>query len=137
MLRLVHNPRTALLLAVPLLALTGCGSVGERGDAAGAAAVGLLDAVAARDGATACAALAPDTLAEEEAGGQACAEAVLDEDLPGPSPIDTIDVYGQWARVVLADDTVFLAVFPGGWRVVAAGCTERAERPYDCTIQCG
>jgi hypothetical protein len=32
---------------------------------------------------------------------------------------------------------VFLAAFPGGWRVVAAGCTPRGDRPYDCTLQGG
>ena len=34
-------------------------------------------------------------------------------------------------------DTVFLAVFPGGWRVVAAGCTPHGDRPYDCVVQGG
>jgi hypothetical protein len=134
----MQRSRTAALLAVPLVALAGCGSVGERGDAAAAVAVGLLSAADAGDGAAVCAALAPDTLAEvEETGGKPCAQAVLDEDLPGPGTITTTDVYGQWARVVLSDDTVFLAAFPGGWRVVAAGCTARGERPYDCTLQEG
>jgi hypothetical protein len=45
------------------------------------------------------------------------------------------DVFGQWARVVLDSDTVFLASFPGGWRVVAAGCQPQGERPYDCTLR--
>jgi hypothetical protein len=44
-------------------------------------------------------------------------------------------VYGQWAQVRLSEDTVFLGAFPGGWRVVAAGCTPRDNRPYDCTLQ--
>ena len=38
-------------------------------------------------------------------------------------------MYGQWAQVRLSGDTVFLAVFPGGWRVVAAGCTPRGSVP--------
>ena len=46
-------------------------------------------------------------------------------------------VDGQWARVRLSDDTVFLGMFAGGWRVVAAGCTPRGERPYDCTVAGG
>ena len=136
--RAVPRSRTAALLAVPLLALAGCGSVGERGEAASAVAVGLLTALDAGDGAEACAVLAPETLAEvEKTAGRPCAEAVLDEDLPGPGRVDTIDVYGQWARVDLSGDTVFLAAFPGGWRVVAAGCTPRTDRPYDCTLQGG
>jgi hypothetical protein len=30
-----------------------------------------------------------------------------------------------------------LAGFPGGWRVVAAGCRPRGQRPYDCVIDGG
>jgi hypothetical protein len=41
-----------------------------------------------------------------------------------------------WAQVRLDDDTVFLAAFPGGWRVVAAGCRPRGEaEPYDCAVE--
>jgi hypothetical protein len=47
------------------------------------------------------------------------------------------DVYGQWAKVRLDDDTVFLAVFSDGWKVVAAGCQPQGDRPYDCTLQGG
>jgi hypothetical protein len=46
-------------------------------------------------------------------------------------------VYGQWAQVRFSGDTVFLAVFPDGWRVVAAGCEARQDRPYHCRIQGG
>jgi hypothetical protein len=46
-------------------------------------------------------------------------------------------VYGQWAQVRIGGDTVFLAVFPGSWRVVAAGCQSRGDRPYDCQVQGG
>jgi len=28
-------------------------------------------------------------------------------------------------------------MFPGGWRVVAAGCQSRGERPYDCVVDGG
>jgi hypothetical protein len=118
--------------------LTGCGSVSDRERGATDAAVTFLDAVAAGDGAAACAVLAPDTLAEmEKSSGEPCAAAVLDEDLPSSAQVETADVYGQWARVVLSTDTVFLAVFPDGWRVVAAGCRSRGERPYDCAVQGG
>jgi hypothetical protein len=126
-----------LALAAAGLALTG-GCAAPRGDAAGAAASRLLTAVQAKDGATACAALAPDTLAElEKSAGKGCATAILDEDLPVPGAVTTVDVYGQWAKVTRAGDTEFLATFPGGWLVVAAGCTPRGERPYDCVLQGG
>jgi hypothetical protein len=127
------------MLAVLALALTGCASVGNREQAAAAVATRLLTAVDGKDGATACAALAPDTASEvqQSADGKPCAQAILDEDLPKPGPVTGTAVYGQWAQVRLADDTVFLAVFRGGWRVVAAGCRPRASRPYDCQVQGG
>ncbi|MFC7711297.1 hypothetical protein [Micromonospora lupini] len=121
-----------------VLALTGCGAVTDRADAAGDVAVRMLSAVAEKDGAGACALLAPDSAAEiEQSADQPCAEAILEEDLPAPGTVSASDVYGQWAQVRVGGDTVFLAVFPGGWRVVAAGCRSRGERPYDCAIQGG
>ena len=119
-----------------LLVLTGCASVGDRGEAAARVALRMLTAVQNDDGVAACDALAPDTLAElEESAGQPCARAILDEDLPQPGEVEQSRVYGQWAQVRLTGDTVFLGVFPGGWRVVAAGCTPRRERPYNCQLQ--
>ena len=95
-----------------------------------------MAAVAGRDGGTACALLAPDTAEEvADAGDKPCAQAVLEEDLSDPGAVTGTDVYGQWAQVRLTGDTVFLAVFPEGWRVVAAGCTPRPERPYDCVLK--
>ncbi|MCA2216506.1 hypothetical protein [Jidongwangia harbinensis] len=130
--------RAAASLTVAASALTGCASVDERGDAAAAVAVRLLTAVQGDDGAGACAVLAPETRAELiDSAGRPCAEAILDENLPGPGPIEATAVYGQWAQVRLAGDTLFLAVFPEGWRVVAAGCTPRPDRPYDCVLQGG
>jgi hypothetical protein len=119
-------------------ALTGCAGNGPRRDAVSGTAVRLLTAARDGDGAGACEILAPDTAAElEQSTGTSCAAAIVDQDLPAPAPVSRVDVYGQWARVVLADDTVFLAAFPGGWRVVAAGCRSRGERPYDCVLQGG
>jgi hypothetical protein len=131
-----------LALIAALTALTACADSGPRQDAAAGVALRLLTAVHNRDGASACAALAPDTAAEvAQSGGGSCPQAILDDDLPGPAGVRTVAIYGQWAQVTLADPggagTVFLAVLPGGWRVVAAGCKSRGERPYDCTVQGG
>jgi hypothetical protein len=132
-------PATLPFLAAVVLCLTvlaGCSSVGDRGRAANDVAVRLLTAVADRDGETACGLLAPDTAAEvADSGEKPCPQAVLEEELPAPGTVTGTDVYGQWAQVRLTGDTVFLAVFPEGWRVVAAGCTPRPQRPYDCVLQ--
>jgi uncharacterized protein YceK len=126
----------AVVLAVG--ALSGCGSVGHRQEAASAVAVRLLSAVESKDGTGACAMLAPETASElEKSDKKPCAEAILDEDLPQPGTVTGSQVYGQWAQVHLSGDTVFLAVFGGGWRVVAAGCRSRGDKPYDCTLQGG
>ena len=125
-----------MITLVTVAAVAGCGSVADREDAAADVAVRMLTAVDSQDGATACAALAPDTVEEiEQSAEKPCAEAILEEDLPAPGQVLGADVYGQWAQVRMDDDTLFLAAFPGGWRVVAAGCTPRGERPYDCLVK--
>jgi hypothetical protein len=128
----------AAVLPLAVVALAGCASVGGQADAAAAVATRLLTAVQGKDGAAACALLAPDTASEvEQSGGKPCPEAILDENLPGPGAVTGTAVYGQWAQVRVGADTVFLAAFPGGWRVVAAGCKPRGARPYDCEVQGG
>jgi hypothetical protein len=121
-----------------MLSVAACGSVNARGTAASAVAVRMLTAVEAKDGTAACLLLAPDTASElEQSAGTSCTQAILDEDLPQPGEVTTTEVYGQWAQVHLSGDTVVLGAFPGGWRVVAAGCTARGDQPYDCTVQGG
>lgn len=117
-----------------LLPLAGCAGDG-RGGAAADAATRLLAAAHGGDGATACALLAPDTAAEVGKDSGSCPDGILAADLPAPGAVTGVDVYGQWARVTTAADTVFVAAFPGGWRVVAAGCRDRGERPYDCAVR--
>jgi ABC-type Fe3+-hydroxamate transport system substrate-binding protein len=130
------NRRFAGVLSALAVLLSGCASVGDRADSAQSTAVRFLRDVADGAGDAACTALAPNTLAELEKSEQKpCREAILGEDLPAPGEAGKTLVYGQWAQVKLTGDTVFLATFPGGWRVIAAGCTPRGDRPYDCTLQ--
>jgi uncharacterized protein YceK len=130
--------RQVIAATALLVTLGGCSAVADRAEAADGVALRMLQAVDDKDGEGACAVLAPETAAElVQSADKPCAQAVLDEDLPSPGEVTGTDVYGQWAQVRLSDDTLFLAVFPDGWRVVAAGCTSRGERPYDCTLQGG
>jgi len=132
--------------AVPLGALLavvvgGCADTGAQ-HAATDTAVRLLTSVRDGNGADACALLAPETAARlESSSGQSCAQAIGDEDLPDPGPVTGVTVDGQWAKVAVTagdnDGTVFLAMFRGGWRVVAAGCRPRGEQPYDCSLEGG
>ena len=115
--------------------VAGCGSVNTRADAASVTVQRWDGALQAKDGAGACALLAPGTASKlEQSQGQSCAEAILGEDLDESGSVSAQQVYGQWAQVRLSDDTVFLAQFPGGWRVVAAGCAPRGDAPYDCQL---
>lgn len=125
-----------LVIAGVLTALiAGCGSVDHRADAASATVERLSGALQAKDGAAACALLAPQTAAKlEESQGESCASAIVGEDLPADGAVLAQQVYGQWAQVRVRGDTVFLAQFPGGWRVVAAGCTPGGSGPYDCML---
>jgi hypothetical protein len=39
------------------------------------------------------------------------------------------------AQVRFRQDTVFMAQFRDGWKVMAADCAPRPDKPYDCQIQ--
>ncbi|GIJ44535.1 hypothetical protein Val02_14210 [Virgisporangium aliadipatigenens] len=126
--------RGSSLLLVVLLLLTACAPT-PTDHAAADTASRLSNAVRDGDGAAACAALAPDTRESvERSAGEPCAAAVTDAGLPPPAPVREVRVHGQWAQVVTGNDTVFLGAFGSGWRVVAAGCRSRGERPYDCVV---
>ncbi|GHE60455.1 hypothetical protein GCM10018785_31950 [Streptomyces longispororuber] len=126
-------------LAVALLsALTGCGALAEREDAAGAAADRFTRSLRAADAGRGCAALAPGTRDELERTAELpCVRALPDAGLPDAGGVRSVDVYGRQARVVLRRDTLFLSSFPDGWKVTAAGCTARPEQPYQCLIKGG
>ncbi|MFD9902955.1 hypothetical protein ACFWX4_01590, partial [Streptomyces sp. NPDC059063] len=82
--------------------------------------------------------LAPGTRDELERSAELpCVRALPDAGLPAGSGVRSVDVYGLRARVVTDRDTLFLSSFPDGWKVTAAGCTPRAEKPYQCLIKGG
>jgi hypothetical protein len=121
-----------------LVALAGCGELDGRRSAATSAALGFEQALQDRDGMAACAALAPATLRELERNAKTtCSRAVTDQELTPTADVAHVDVYGRQARVVFDADTVFLSRFSSGWKVTAAGCTARRDRPYECEIKGG
>ncbi|MER5730782.1 hypothetical protein ABT084_21045 [Streptomyces sp. NPDC002138] len=119
---------------VCLAAVSGCATVGERARAAEAAALSFERALAS-GGVRVCDVLAPATREELEAEAP-CGPALAALRLPTTTgSAKQVDVYGSQARVVFAQDSVFLASFPDGWRVTAAGCTPRPGRPYRCELK--
>ena len=102
-------------------------------------AADAFGAVEGTDPAGECQLLADQTRQKVEKDAKApCAKALDGEDLPKPSTARSVDVYGHDARAVLAGDVIFLARFPQGWLVTAAGCTTQPDdRPYDCQISGG
>ncbi|MEU6944772.1 hypothetical protein ABZ957_05920 [Streptomyces sp. NPDC046316] len=119
-----------------VLAAAGCGAPAVRQDAAAAAGAAFEAAVAAGDHIRACGLLAPQTRQQLEQDEQkACPAAFASQELPRRRGIQGAEVYGRQAMVRTAGDTLFLSLFTGGWKVVAAGCTPRPDQPYDCLIK--
>jgi len=124
----------ALVVLGTLTACNGAGS-SQAGQAASSFA-----GLAKSDPSKACALLTEHTRHKvEKDAKKSCPDALGDQDLPDASAVRTIDVYGHDARVVLDQDVVFLAQFPDGWKVTAAGCKPQQHRddPYECEISGG
>ncbi|MGQ4388544.1 hypothetical protein [Streptomyces sp. SAS_270] len=73
----------------------------------------------------------------EQSAGSPCTKALPEEQLSYAGAVRKVHVYGRQAQVVLGTDTLFLSVFPAGWRVTAAGCVPRPEQPYQCKVKGG
>ena len=131
--RLVNGP---IGLAVTVL-LSSCSAAVSGDDPARVVAEEFYAAVAQGDDAAGCALLAPEARSSLEAStGQRCEQAVSQMQLPA-AQVRRVQVYGQAAFVESDTNTAFLGRFPGGWRVTAAGCRERPDRPYDCQLEIG
>lgn len=132
------RPRQTRVVTCVLVLLAGlvggCGS--GQDDTVASVSDRFYDAVAARDGAAACAVLAPETLSElEQAEGKRCAEAILAEKPPEVGAVESVSVFGTMAEVRYQEETVFLARFQTGWRVMAAICRPQPHAPYDCRLK--
>jgi hypothetical protein len=127
-----RRARAVLAFACVIVVCAGCASA-EDGEASGAAR-DFFAAVAAQDWDQACARLAPQASKGLESGGQDCAQAIAELKLQGGN-VTGVQVWGDRAQVTLTGDTVFLARFPTGWKVTAAGCTPSREGPYDCDVE--
>jgi len=114
-------------------ALAGCGTP-SAGPAD--AVTAFRAALGGGDGAAACDLLVPTVVDELEADAALpCAQAVLGLDLPSAGDaIPTVRVAGRQALAHAADDVLFLTEDGTTWKITAAGCVPRADRPYDCTI---
>ncbi len=120
----------AVVLAAGAVLLTGCSSAHEPEVARVA---GTFENPSG-DPEQRCDLLAPATLAAFEQGESApCTDAVQDLPLEGGS-VESVEIWGRNAQVQLAGDTVFLTETGAGWRITSAGCTPRAEAPYDCEV---
>ncbi|MFD0278943.1 hypothetical protein ACFVHB_34240 [Kitasatospora sp. NPDC127111] len=129
-------PGWAAGAAAAVTLVTGCSSLTSREDAAAAAAQRFEAAVQQQDNSALCRALAPGTRQElEDNVKSSCEQAIGDSDLPPASGISRVDVYGQQARVVLDQDTLFLSAFPEGWKITAAGCRPEPRKPYRCELK--
>jgi len=130
-------PITRRIVGLCFLALvsTGCSGLGSpEADSAEAAALRFSGLVKA-DPAAACDLLARGTLRELESSFGPCESSLPEQDLPSADASREVQVFGKQAMVALAGDTIFLARFPDGWRVTAAGCVPRDDRPYDCSVK--
>lgn len=133
------RPARSLLVAVAAaLALGGCADA-ERSAVAGSA--DAFESALGQDPSRACDLLAPETRRQlEEQEGGPCASILPSLGLPDGDRRLATEVAGHSAQVRYGGDTLFLALFDGGWRVTAAGCERRSgdpADPYDCDVDGG
>lgn len=128
--------RVGVASAAVVLAVSGC--AGRSMDDAARGAEAFHTALDRGDGSAACARLSPTTRSTlAESAGKPCRVAVLEEQVSRPGDVENEAECGTSAQVRYAHDTLFLGRFDGHWRLTAAGCTRRPDRPHDCVIEGG
>ena len=114
------------------LVLAGCAAPPDQGAAEQAGV-----AFAGQTGAAACDLLAPATRQGLEKDQGPCAESLAKAHPGGAAgAVRRAEVDGHSAFVEFEHDTLFLALFDDGWKVVAAGCQPATNpgEPYECEV---
>jgi hypothetical protein len=94
--------------------------------------------VSASDWTRACSLLAPQAKAElEKPAGKGCPAALADQRPPEPRPLDSSSAFGTMTQLRFADDTMFVARFESGWKVMALQCAPVPGHPCDCALKGG
>jgi hypothetical protein len=118
------------------IACSGCGAGASEQDVT-VVVQRFQSAVAAGDGAAACAQLTAATRQAVASDEKApCSRAVLGLGLSGGGRVGDADVYVTSGIARVGDEAAFLDQTPHGWRISAAGCTpNRDDMPYDCDLE--
>ena len=123
-----------LAAGVAVVLCGGCG-VTPGTDAVTRTADAWLAAAGAGDAAALCRLVTAAAAESAETGDDTCVQALGDLDFPGAGPVGAVQVWRDRAQVKAGTDTLFLTEVDGGWRISAAGCTARADGPYDCDLE--
>lgn len=120
----------AAVLGAGALLLSGCAAGAE--DDVRAVATAFHDPDG--DPRVRCGLLVPATRAALESEGSASCPALIDGLPLSGGTVTSVEVWGGDAQIRLGRDVVFLTETGQGWRVTAAACEARGERPYDCEV---
>ncbi|GAB3520462.1 outer membrane protein assembly factor BamD [Arthrobacter monumenti] len=127
-----------VVLIIALMALAGCSAFNPGTAKAEKTAEVFHAHLADSEYGAACRMLTATTLETLEDDDVGTCAAKLRELAIGPAgSVESSGAYGRNAQVVLSQDTVFLTLSGQEWKVIAAGCTSRGERPYDCAVEGG
>ncbi|MFJ5698412.1 hypothetical protein [Arthrobacter sp. NPDC093139] len=128
----------AAALASMVLVIAGCSGSNAGADGAAQVAVEFHKMVSSGDPSAGCGLLAPAVVEKLENGSAGtCGEKLSALNLPPATRATEAKAYGSSAQVLLDEDTVFLTRSGDSWKITAAGCTSRGERPYDCDVEGG